>query len=846
MIKTLNGEWLFKQTNKNEWKPAAVPGCNFLDLMKNGDIEDPFIGLNESKVKWVGETDWEYKKSFSVAESELAADDILLNCKMLDTICDVFINGSLLFKGSNCFKAYSKSVKDFIKAGENEIHIIFYSPVNYVSEKYRQCPAPINSNGQNGIVHIRKPQCHFGWDWGPVLPCSGITKDIELEFVNGGRIDYLKAEQQVTNGTAVIRVTADIASYDDCTCEITLAAPNGEILFKEQGSTAEFTVENPELWWTKELSGKDKQPLYTVAAVLYHNGNTVDKAEKKIGIRTIELNRERDAYGQNFQFKLNGVPLFIKGANYIPPDSFITRFDEERMHYFLDAVQFSNMNMLRIWGGGYYESDEFYNACDERGILLWQDFQFACQAYPFFNEDFLENVKEEVAYNVKRLCHHPSLAVWNGNNEIEDMHMAWVHMTKYVDWTEKFFWQILEPEIRKYDTQTPYTQGSPIGISHNKGVYSDNVGDTHLWGVWHGLQPMNYYRRRMTRFCSEFGFESLPDIKAIEQYAQPKDYVLNSEVFTAHQKCASGNDKMAYYIASRFKLPKNFKDYVYLSQVTQNECIADATEHWRRNKGRCNGSMYWQFNDCWGVCSWSSIDYYGNYKALQYGAKHFNAPLSVSVEDTDEYFRIFALNDLNEKQTCEAEYIIFDFEKGALESHKSAVDINPVENLLIYDLNAEEIGRIYDKKRTGLCARLYQNGEIINQKVILFDKEKRLSLPKAKLKTKIEIQKNQLKLTIKTDYYARLVKAESSKSVQPFSDNFFDLLPGEEKEITIAKDKNMTLRELAESIKVYSLCNIKEDTNMIRNKWSRVKVYLSPVNIGNAVHHGKIAKDVSL
>lgn len=845
MKKTLNGAWLFKQTDKSEWKSAAVPGCNFLDLMYHNDIPDPFIGLNEAEVKWVGEKDFEYKRNFEISADDLKCNDILLNCKMLDTICEVFINGRLLFKGDNCFVGYSCSVKDFVKAGENEIHIVFYSPVNYVKDKYKKCPAPMNSNGQNGIVHIRKPQCHFGWDWGPVLPCSGITKDIELEFVDGGRIDYLKTEQGLKDNTAVIKASAEITNYDNCTCEMILTCPNGEVL-KQEGSTAEFVIENPELWWTKELSGKDKQPLYTVKAVLYHNKKAVDDAKKKIGIRTIELNRERDEYGQNFQFRLNGVPLFIKGSNYIPPDSFITRFDDKKLNYFLDAVQFANMNMIRIWGGGYYESDEFYNACDERGILVWQDFQFACQAYPFFDDDFLNNVKKEVAYNVKRLCHHPSLAVWNGNNEIEDMHMAWAHMTKYVDWTEKFFWQILEPEIRKFDMDTPYTQGSPIGISHNKGVYCDNVGDTHLWGVWHGLQPMNYYRKRLTRFCSEFGFESLPDMKAIEQFAKPEDYALDSDVFNSHQKCASGNDKMVYYIASRFNLPKKFEDYVYLSQVTQNECIADATEHWRRNKGRCNGSMYWQFNDCWGVCSWSSIDYYGNYKALQYGARHFNAPLSVSVEDSDESIKIFVLNDLNTNQRVEAEYQIFDFENGALEKYKTDIEMNAVENCLAFELDVHELKRVYKTNRTGICARLYQDGKLINQKVVLLDKEKNLYLPKAKLKTKITIEDNQLRLTIKTNYFARLVRVESSKSIMPFSDNYFDILPGEEKEITIPADAAMSLRALAESIKVSSLCNVKFDHNILRNKWKRIKVYLSPINIGNAVHHGKVAKDIEL
>lgn len=843
MRKNLNGKWFFKEVGTQYWFDATVPGCNFLDLMDNGKIPDPFIGLNESKVTWVGEKDWEYRKTFEIKEKAKNYNDILLNCKMLDTICDVFINDKLLFKGNNCFKAYSYSIKDFVKIGKNDLRIIFYSPVNYVSRKYEESPTPINANGQNGIVHIRKPQCHFGWDWGPVLPCSGITRDIELEFVEDGRINALTVTQN-HGDKVIVSVNADVTLYNEnAECFLTLETPDGEVM-NHWGSSHEFVIENPKLWWTKELSGCDEQPLYTVKAVIFNDGREICWEEKKIGLRTIELNRERDEYGQNFQFILNGVPLFIKGANYIPPDSFITRFKGRELNKLLDAVQFSNINMLRIWGGGYYESDSFYEACDKRGILLWQDFQFACQAYPFFDNEFLDNVKEEVAYNVKRLSHHPSLAVWCGNNEIEDMHMSWVHMTKYVDWTEKFFYDILEPEIRKYDKQTPYTQGSPIGISHNKGVSSDNVGDTHLWGVWHGLKPMDYYRKRMTRFCSEFGFESLPDIKAIEKYAQPADYNLSSDVFKAHQKCASGNDKMVYYIASRFNLPKKFTDYIYLSQVTQNECIADATEHWRRNKGRCNGSMYWQFNDCWGVCSWSSIDYYGNYKALQYGARHFNAPLSVSVEDTDEYIKIFVLNDLNKAQTVEVEYIVFDFEKGALEKHRTAVNMDALENKLMFELDVNEIKRVHDYRKTGICARLYQNGEQINQKIVLLDNEKNLCLPKAKLKTRIFIEDKQLRLIIKTDNFARLVKAESNRSSNPFSDNFFDILPNETKEITIASDKAMRIRELAESIRVYSLSDIKFDYCRLNSIGKQLKVYLSPVNIGNAVYHGKLSKDV--
>ena len=843
MKKTLNGKWEFQKKGEDNWKCAIVPGCNFLDLMNNNDIPDPFVALNEQDVAWVGEQDWIYRKSFELSSDELKYDDILLRCKMLDTICDVYVNDTLVFCADNCFVAHCYSVKEYLKSGKNEIRIYFHSPVNYVKGEYKRCITPTNSNGQNGIVHIRKPQCHFGWDWGPVLPCSGITKDIELEFVDGARIDYLKAVQTLDGDTAVITVNADIKSYSDYECELSVTCPNGETL-KSSGNDASFVIKNPELWWTYELSQSQKQPLYTVTATLKCNGIVVDTASKRVGIRTIELNRERDAYGKNFQFKLNGVPLFIKGANYIPPDSFITRFGDKELDYLLDTVRFSNMNMLRIWGGGYYESDEFYNACDERGILLWQDFQFACQAYPFFEEKFLDNVKNEVEYNVKRLAHHASLAIWCGNNEIEDMHMGWVHMTKYVDWTEKFFYEILEPEIRKYDLCTPYTQSSPVGISHNKGVSADNVGDTHLWGVWHGLKPMDYYRKRMTRFCSEFGFESLPDMKAIEQFADKSDYSLSSDVFKAHQKCANGNDKMIYYIASRFNLPKHFRDYVYLSQVTQNECIADATEHWRRNKGRCNGSMYWQFNDCWGVCSWSSLDYYGNYKALQYGARHFNAPLSISAQDSKDNIAVYVLNDFNEPQTVRAEYCIFDFEKGVLEQKESLLRIDAVENARVFDIDVSKLK--YNLKRTGVMLKLYKDNELVNQKTVLFDKEKKLSLPKARLKTKIVIEENQLNITVTSDKFARLVKLESSSSTLPFSDNFFDLMPNTSKTVTIALDDSMTAKQLAQSIVVYSLTDIVLDKNKFKTALKKLKVYASPTNIGNAVYHGKLAKDVNL
>ncbi len=845
MKKLLNGEWQFKQSDKNEWLPATVPGCNFLDLMENNLLDDPFIKLNEKDASWVGEKDWEYKRTFSLSKEDLNYHRIILGAKMLDTVCDVFINNRLVAHCDNCFVKYEADIKDILCEGENEIRIYFFSPVNYVKKKYSDCSTPVNSNGQNGIVHIRKPQCHFGWDWGPVLVPSGITEDIYLEFVDTARIVDFEVKQDYINPNAEITACVETEG-ERVDCTITLTAPDGTI-YTSDGLKATFDIDNPELWWTYELSQKEKQPLYTLSAEITKDGKLIDECSKKIGIRKIELNRESDEYGRNFQFKLNDVPLFIKGANYIPADCFITRFTEDKQRYFLNAVRFSNMNMLRIWGGGYYGSDLMYSLCDEMGILIWQDFQFACQAYPFFDEGFLDNVKQEVHYNVQRIAHHPSLAVWCGNNEIEDMHMAWINMPKYIKWTEIFFYDILEQEIRLYDDQTPYTPGSPSGISHNKGVYADNVGDTHLWGVWHGLKPMNYYRQRMTRFCSEFGFESLPDMNSIRIFADKKDYNLNSPVFLSHQKCLNGNDKMIYYIATRFNLPKHFRDYVYLSQVTQLECIADATEHWRRNKGRCNGSMYWQFNDCWGVCSWSSIDYYGNYKALQYGAKHFNAPLSVSIENTDKNIRIWLLNDFHEPKCAGIAYELFDFTKGKIIGDTKKVDINSVSNKLVFDLSISKLSDLCNVKHSAVAVKLYDDcGNELQQKVVLFDKEKNIDLSKAKLSTKIYKKNGYLKLHIRTDCFARMVKAECSASHYPFSDNFFDLLPGSEKVITIQQPENISLDELARSIVVYSLTDIDFDKSKLKSFAKQAKLYFSPVNIGNAIHHGKIPKDCEI
>lgn len=841
MKKLLNGKWQFCESGINEWMSATVPGCNYLDLMDNDKIPDPFYKTNEKDVYWVALKNWEYKRTFSVSEKELKSDKVYLCADMLDTVCRVFVNEKLIAEPKNCFIAYRFDVKEYLICGENEIRIEFLSPVEYITEKNKINKCPHNGNGIDGIPHIRKPGCHFGWDWGPILPPSGITEDIYLEFSDVAEISDVAIKQLHDNGEAEVKVETKFDAYnnDDLSVEVTLTSPDGKVLEKQSGGVCKFTVKNPELWWTYDLAPDGKPKLYKVSVKLLKGKKVIDENEKSIGIRTIELNRSKDEYGSNFQFILNGIPLFIKGVNYIPPDSFVTRFTDDKMNYLFDAVQFSNMNMIRVWGGGFYASEKFYDECDKRGILIWQDFMFACQPYPFFDPELLENIKEEIRFVVSRIRSHASLALWCGNNEIEAMSAGWMTMRNYIDWTEKFFHNILEPEIRKYDAQTEFIPGSPCGVSHNKGVDSDNVGDTHLWAVWHGLQPMNYYRGRMTRFCSEFGFESLPDIKTIKTFADESDYALDSEVFTAHQKCNSGNDKMIYYIASRFNLPERFEDFIYLSQVTQQECVSDATEHWRRNKGRCNGAMYWQLNDCWPVCSWAGMDYYGNYKALQYTSRRFNAPISVSIEDGKKQTRIVVINDTTENKELVVRYKLFDFREGTKAKGEVSVLVNSVENKEIFVFDMQKLKNKFDLKRTGLLAELVCDGEVISRKTVLFDKEKKLDMPKAKLSKEVKINGDKIEITVTSDYFARLVRVESLVSTLPFSDNYFDLLPGESKTVTMPIDKSVDEKEQAEKITLFCCTDVESQKNVIAENMKMAKIFLQPMNIANYVWYGK-------
>lgn len=850
----LNGEWRFRQVENNEWYNAMVPGCNYLDLLDNNLIIDPFYGTNEKDLYWVSEKDWEYTKKFTLTKEILSSEKIYLVCKCLDTICDIFVNGNLVGKGENHHLCYKFDVKQYVKA-ENEIKIRFYSPVKYVLEKQKQETTPANCNGLNGIPHIRKPQCHFGWDWGPILTPSGISGDIYVEGLNVANLNNVLINQTHNDGNVKLSINTTIDNYNKfgVECEVKVYSPQGKLIYENKNEcvekfAVEFDIENPELWWIKDISGTKKQPLYTVEVQLFSDGKVIDEKTQKIGLRTIKINQERDKYGKNFQFVLNGEPIFAKGANWIPSDTFVNRTSKEKLEYYIKSASDCNFNMIRVWGGGYYESDEFYDLCDEYGIIVWQDFAFACQPYPFFIDTFRDNVLKEVEYQVLRLRNHASLGVWCGNNEIELMAIAWKLRTDYVAWTEKFFWDILPEAVNRLDKNTPYIAGTPVGIEHNVGFSSDNVGDTHLWAVWHGLKPMTYYRTRMTRFCSEFGFESLPDIKTIQTYAKPEDYSLTSEVFTNHQKCASGNMKMAFYIASRFRLPKKFEDYIYLSQICEQECIRDATEHWRRHKGRCNGSLFWQYNDCWPVCSWSSVDYYGNFKALQYTSKHFFAPIMLSIEDTKKQLDLYLVNDSLKSGKCEIDYKLCDFEGHIVKHSQIECEMIANSSVLVKTITMDELksqDMPYNLKDYVFVADLIIDGEVVSHKTLLFNKEKNLNLPIVTINSKIVVNDGKAQITLTADKFARLVRLHSKTITAPFSDNYFDILPNEKKIITW-ECGDMTAEQIKEDLVVSSVCDVEPKGSKFSDNLFRAKVFMIPINFGNWMYYSTLKKTIKV
>ena len=856
---SLNGYWQVRQADTQDWLPACVPGGIHTDLMAARKIPDPFVGTNEEQVQWVAEKNWEYRHFFYPNPTLLRQERIWLACDGLDTLAEVRLNGKILGQTDNMFRAWRWEVKELLLEGENRLEILFRSPVTYIRarERVRKMGGDMNM-GIRGGPHLRKTPSHFGWDWGPRLPCMGIWQEIRLEAASLGKLGEVRFNQD--HGTGVVTLTAriqcelwdkDNARPDErYTLRLRITGPDRQVWLLDaparQQSNMTVTIPNPQLWWP---NGYGAQPLYSAAIELLDNEEKIiDTREYWLGLRTIELRlaencAEAEPAGPGsetkkpskgcFTFVVNGLPIFCKGSNWIPIDSFPTRVTPERVEALVRAAALANHNMLRVWGGGYYESNHFYDLCDQYGILVWQDFQFACALYPLDDAVYLDNVCCEVIEAARRLRHHASLALWCGNNEIEWLgtRMGWFQKAPAQKQAyEKFFFHQLPELLASEDPQRAYWPGSPSSNDPFQQANSDQVGDAHLWEVYHLFRPPVFYRQQNPRFISEFGFQSLPEMRTIQKFGIPDNCELESPVMRCHQRALGGNSKLTWYLAQRFRLPRTLAGMVYLSQVFQAEAIRIGVEHWRRHPELTSGALYWQLNDCWPVISWSSIDYEGRWKALHYAARRFYTPVLLSIDDQVEKGQrkmdVWVTNDSCDAWQGRVHWTLETLEGKVVEGGDQPVSsaAQSVECLLRLNF-AHQNGKV-DWRRTIFVAELWAGAERKGLQVATFVPELHMPLANAGLRNELNEADGSVMVRVEAKSLARFVELSFAGADALFSDNYFDLPAGRTVTIACRLPQGWTVEQARAALQVRSLADFGPFDSLIASHWKGDMAFL--------------------
>lgn len=805
----LNKQWEMAESGSDQWVSATVPGSVHTDLLDNGLIEDPFYRLNEHDLQWIDKADWEYRTFFRVSDDLLRKEKIELRFPGIDTYGEVYLNDSLVLKTDNMFREWSVECSDVLKRGKNHLRVVLRSPVMTGIEKYDRLPytIPVSGNDLAEIgkvpgnkkvsIFTRKAGYHFGWDWGPRLVTSGIWKSVYLEGWNEGRLKDLQIVQhELTDQKAMMKGVVELDAGDLEDGELVLMV-NDEVKARRKINADNITlfaeipfeIESPELWWP---NGMGDQPLYNIRVLLYSTEKEVHTIAERIGLRTIELVTRPDEHGNTFHFVVNGRPVFMKGANYIPQDSFLDRVTPEKYEHVVQSAVDANMNMLRVWGGGIYEKDIFYDLCDEKGILVWQDFMFACSMYPG-DSLFLENVKQEAIDNVSRLRNHPSIALWCGNNENLSAWFRWGWRERVIEeqgpevadilWKayRDIFHHIL-PEVIKEEDGDRYYWASSSSAAMGK---PDNLtqGDLHYWGVWWGREPFSSFRENTGRFMSEYGFQSFPEMKTIREYATQEDWDIYSEVMKSHQRSSIGNETIELYMKRDYRETVDFPSFIYVGQILQGEGIRRAIELHRVQMPYCMGSLYWQIDDCWPVASWSGMDYYGRWKAQHYMAREAFKNVIIVPETRGNRTILSVVSDVPDAFSGHLQAKIIDFRGEVLWEKSVKTEVPGGASTLLMEFDHERLG--FNKNQVFLLASLIRDNETVDEANWYYSAPKTLELIRPEVKMKSERGTGgTFSITLESDVLVKNIFLQAPETNGFFSDNYFDMIPGRAYEVT--------------------------------------------------------------
>jgi len=802
----LCGEWKLKVLGENvygipeEWIPAKVPGTVYSTLLEQGLMPDPFYRDNELEALKLMENDFVYETTVQVTEEMLEGDELLLCFEGIDTLAEVYLNDMLLAHVNNMHRTWIFEVLSFVHVGENVLRVELHSPTKYIKEENEKIFTGGVNEAMKGYPHLRKAHCMFGWDWGPRLPDAGIFRSVSLKVVDTALVDSVYITQQhvgmkraqlvdgleITDKHVKLEFQPQIYVYNDELVEtlILVEAPDGQVYCQEEDGS--ILIEEPQLWWPR---GYGNQPLYTVIVKLIgDDGRLLDMWKRRIGLRTVTVDQSQDLWGKQFAHQVNGVNIFAMGADYIPEDNLLSRVTYERTKKLLTDAAEANHNCIRVWGGGYYPDDFFYDLCDELGLLVWQDFMFACSSYEL-DEEFEQNITMEVRDNIRRIRHHACLGLWCGNNEMETqvLDKCWQPSQKQFYDYIKIFEFIIPKIMKEEDPNAFYWPSSPSSGGNFDNPWDEHSGDTHYWDVWHGNKPFTEYRKFTFRYLSEFGFQSFPSLKTVKTFTEEQDRNIFSRIMEMHQRNTAANGKILNYLSATYQYPKDFDSLLYASQLLQADAIRYGVEHFRRYRGQCMGTVVWQLNDIWPVASWASIDYFGRWKALHYAEKRMFAPVIISCKETGELSerpyciserepikkeaQLSVANESMEKVCGTANWTLRKASGEVLKQGSFEVVVEPLSSVWMEKLDFSDCDELNDY----FSYELVIGGEVVSAGTSLFTAPKHFGFENPKL----SLVREGDTLTVKAEHFARFVEIEGIDGDVKLSDNFFDMNPGE-------------------------------------------------------------------